>query len=136
MYFIYSLLTAAGMIFLLPYFLLRGLASGKYLHNFRQRMGAMPADFYELPTEGPGAIWLHCVSVGEVLAGVPLARELKKRFPHRAILVSTTTETGQQVARRRMDAARSGSDSKAAVSFSRNSAGRPASPSWTRTYSR
>jgi 3-deoxy-D-manno-octulosonic-acid transferase len=49
-----------------------------------------------------GAIWVHAVSVGEVLAAVPLTRALKQRFPGRRLVISTTTATGQALARERM----------------------------------
>jgi 3-deoxy-D-manno-octulosonic-acid transferase len=105
MYELYSLLTAAGMLLLSPYFLLRGLIQGKYLSNIPERLG------WRFPTElrgssSPGStersIWIHAVSVGEVLAVLPLAEQLKKRFPQRRLVVSTTTVTGQKIARERM----------------------------------
>ena len=47
-------------------------------------------------------IWIHAVSVGEVFAVLPLAKQLKKKFPLRRLVVSTTTVTGQKLARERM----------------------------------
>jgi 3-deoxy-D-manno-octulosonic-acid transferase len=105
MYALYSLLTAAGMLLLSPYFLLRGLIQGKYLSNIPERLG------WRFPpalrgSSSPGStersIWIHAVSVGEVLAVLPLAERLKKRFPQRRLVVSTTTVTGQKIARERM----------------------------------
>ena len=52
-----------------------------------------------------GAIWIHAVSVGEVLASKPLVEALKRQFPGRALFVSTTTETGQRLARTRLQCA-------------------------------
>src|SRR4029077_8963818 len=49
------------------------------------------------------AIWLHAVSVGEVLAAVPLARCLKQRFPGSRLLIYTTPATGQALARERIN---------------------------------
>jgi len=102
MYFFYSLLTAAAMVVLLPYFLITGLRTGKYIHNIRERLGYLPAGF-QRNRGGHGAIWVHAVSVGEALASLPLARQLKERFPGRPLYVSTTTLTGQELVRERMD---------------------------------
>ncbi len=102
MYLLYSLLTGIGMFLLLPYFLVRGLGSGKYFHNLRERLGTLPCAILSAASNAQGSIWVHAVSVGEVLAGLPLARTLKERFPERKLFVSTTTRTGQMLARERM----------------------------------
>jgi 3-deoxy-D-manno-octulosonic-acid transferase len=103
MYLLYSMLTAAGMLLLSPYFFLRGLRTGKYVHNVRERLGFLPADFPRNRAGVPQAIWVHAVSVGEALAALPLARRMKEQFPGRPLYVSTTTATGQQLVRERMD---------------------------------
>jgi len=105
MYFLYSVLTAAGIILLSPYFLTQGLRRGKYLHSLGERLGFLPPDVTPPRTEDGGAIWIHAVSVGEALAALPLAQALKQRFPDRRLVVSTTTATGQRVARERMNMA-------------------------------
>ena len=105
MYALYSLLTAAGMLLLSPYFLLRGLIQGKYLSNAPERLGwRFPREFRDENAPGSAlkSIWIHAVSVGEALAVLPLAQQLKKRFPQHRLVVSTTTVTGQKLARERM----------------------------------
>jgi 3-deoxy-D-manno-octulosonic-acid transferase len=105
MYALYSLLTAAGMLLLLPYFLVRGLIQGKYLSNIEERLGwKFPPELRDKNSAGSPekSIWIHAVSVGEVLAVLPLAEQLKKRFPQLRLVVSTTTITGQKIARERM----------------------------------
>jgi len=102
MYFLYSVLTAAGVILLSPYFLAQGVRRGKYVHSLRERLGFLPAGVSAPAAQDAGAIWIHAVSVGEALAALPLAQALKQRFPSRRLVVSTTTATGQGVVRERM----------------------------------
>jgi len=105
MYMLYSLLTSAGMVLLSPYFLIRALIRGKELGNLPERFGwKFPFGLGEIAaSEAAGkTIWIHAVSVGEVLAVLPMAQQLKERYPYQRLVVSTTTTTGQQLARERM----------------------------------
>ncbi|MBZ5505623.1 MAG: 3-deoxy-D-manno-octulosonic acid transferase [Acidobacteriia bacterium] len=70
----------------------------KYRSGLWERLGSVPA---RLKNTRPGAIWVHAVSVGEVLAVSQLITELQLKYPDRQILVSTTTATGQSLARER-----------------------------------
>jgi 3-deoxy-D-manno-octulosonic-acid transferase len=101
-YFIYSLLMGLAALLLVPYWLVQGLRTGKYLSNLGQRLGFSFPSLAKLPEERPGAIWIHAVSVGETLSGVILARRLKEAYPNRPMIVSTTTITGHALARQRM----------------------------------
>ena len=49
--------------------------------------------------DGEDSIWVHAVSVGEVLAARPVLAELRKRYPQLRLFLSTTTLSGQQLAR-------------------------------------
>ena len=98
MYWIYSALLAISLIASLPYWLVQMARHGKYRAGFRERLGAVPDRLQKLP--GP-AIWVHAVSVGEVLAVSRLIDELKRQFPNHRLVVSTTTATGQALARRK-----------------------------------
>ncbi len=102
MYLAYSLLLAMAMLVALPYFAVQGLRHGKYWRNLAERLGWLPADLVERAGRSPGALWIHAVSVGEVVAAAPLARRLKERFPGRRLVISTTTITGQRMARERI----------------------------------
>ena len=102
MYFLYSLLLAIAALALAPYWIIKGISKKKYLSNLRERLGLSFPGLEKLPAERSGAIWLHAVSVGEALSSVPLAKGLKERYPERPLIVSTTTITGQAIARERM----------------------------------
>jgi 3-deoxy-D-manno-octulosonic-acid transferase len=101
-YFIYSLLMGLAALLLLPYWLVQGLRHGKYFSNLGQRLGLSFPSLGKLPAQRPGAIWIHAVSVGEALSSVTLARRLKEAYPNRPLIVSTTTITGQMLARERL----------------------------------
>jgi 3-deoxy-D-manno-octulosonic-acid transferase len=100
-YFIYSFLLGIAALALTPYWLVQGLRHGKYLSNLGERLGLSYRGLQKVATS-KDAILLHAVSVGEVLSGVALARKLKEAYPGRPLIVSTTTITGQALARERM----------------------------------
>jgi 3-deoxy-D-manno-octulosonic-acid transferase len=104
-YFVYSFLMAVAAAVLSPIWIWKGLRQGKYLSNLGERLGASFPGLSKLPAERAGAIWIHAVSVGEVLSGVALAQKLKQAYPQRPLIVSTTTQTGQALARERVKAA-------------------------------
>ena len=95
MYFIYSLLLGLGFLILLPRFLLDALRHGKYVVGFRERLGSLSP----VTKAGRPVIWIHCVSVGETQAARPLVQGIKERFPNHLIVISTITNTGQDLAR-------------------------------------
>lgn len=103
MYLLYTIITATGALLLLPYFALERWRRGKHFHGFGERLGFLPRSLGALENSGssPAAVWIHAVSVGEVLAALPLARQLKEQFPARRLVISTTTPAGQAMARER-----------------------------------
>ncbi|HKT47475.1 MAG TPA: 3-deoxy-D-manno-octulosonic acid transferase [Candidatus Acidoferrales bacterium] len=99
MYLIYSVLMGVAALALTPYWLIQALRHGKYLSNLRERLGLQYPALDRFDPARDKAIWIHAVSVGEVLAGLKLARRLKEQYPGRPLVISTTTMTGQAVAR-------------------------------------
>lgn len=95
MLFLYSIVLTLGFIILLPRFIFDAITKGKYAAGFKQRLGLLP----KFDSLGRKVVWLHCVSVGEANAALPLARKIKDEFPQVSLVVSTTTNTGQKVAR-------------------------------------
>ncbi|MEO6726403.1 MAG: 3-deoxy-D-manno-octulosonic acid transferase, partial [Blastocatellia bacterium] len=104
---LYSLLYTLAFIALLPYFAYQAIFNRKYLGNLRGRLwlsSGLPwtaAPCMAVNDPRP-AIWLHAVSVGETLAAKPLIAALRERFPNHRLIISTTTMTGQAVARERL----------------------------------
>jgi len=72
---------------------------GKYLGSLAERLGRVPVG---LNVDGDDSIWLHAVSVGEAMAARPLLEGLRARYPALKIFVTTTTATGQAIARTRL----------------------------------
>jgi len=98
MYLLYSALLAGWLLVSLPYWLIQMGRHGKYRAGLAGRLGKLPRGLMA-PSSKP-AIWVHAVSVGEVLAVSGLVIELS-RFPEHQVFISTTTDTGQKLARKR-----------------------------------
>src|ERR1700674_1860423 len=102
MYAFYSALLAFFLVLTLPYWVLQMMRHGKYRAGLRQRFGAVPAALAGR-SQKP-AIWVHAVSVGEVVASSAVVTALREKFPSHRVLVSTTTSTGQKLAAQRFGA--------------------------------
>lgn len=98
MHVLYSLALTILFLVLLPFFAWKAITTRKYFANFDERLGNLPPN---LASHGP-TIWIHAVSVGEALAAIPLIRQLRTQLSGYRIVVSTTTVTGQKVARSRV----------------------------------
>jgi len=96
-YLLYSLVMLFVFVALSPYFLYQALRHNKYAGSLGQRLGYLPVSFN---LDGDESIWVHAVSVGEVLAARPLISELRRRYPRLRLFLSTTTLAGQGLARR------------------------------------
>ncbi|HVV47361.1 MAG TPA: glycosyltransferase N-terminal domain-containing protein, partial [Bryobacteraceae bacterium] len=83
----------------LLYLLARAAGDRRYLATLRERLGGLSALWQKT---APEAIWLHAVSVGEVLAALPLIAELRGRSPRTPIFVSTSTLAGRHTAGHRL----------------------------------
>ena len=98
MYLLYSALLLLGIVLTLPYWLLQMGRHGKYRAGLAERLGKVPS---RIGVSSQPVVWIHAVSVGEVLAVSGLAAEMAVRFPQHRVVVSTTTDTGQKLACKR-----------------------------------
>jgi 3-deoxy-D-manno-octulosonic-acid transferase len=99
MYLAYSALLVVVLVLGLPYWIYQMVRYGKYRSGFLERFGIVPGHL-TTPSAQP-TLWVHAVSVGEVLAVSRLVEQLKARLPNYRIVISTTTDTGQKLARSR-----------------------------------
>jgi 3-deoxy-D-manno-octulosonic-acid transferase len=92
MFYLYSFLYTIAFILMLPVLYFR---REKYASGFKQRFGFLP-DFIK---DARPVIWIHCVSVGETNAARPLINKILEKYPNYRLVVSTTTKTGQEMAK-------------------------------------
>jgi 3-deoxy-D-manno-octulosonic-acid transferase len=96
---LYRVLQTLASPAILAYILARGLRNRRYFPTLRERLGELPALWQKTV---PGAIWLHAVSVGEVLAALPLIDELHRGVPRSPMYLSTSTLAGHETAKARL----------------------------------
>ncbi len=96
----YSLALALVLVLGAPYWLFRMATSGKYREGLGERLGFVPKRLL-VASGGEPVIWVHAVSVGELLAAALLIEDLRKELAGWRVVVSTTTRTGQALARQR-----------------------------------
>ncbi len=98
-YFLYWGCRVVAFPLLVFYFVFRCVRDPRYWQRFAERLGALPASFQATP---PGAIWLHAISVGEVISSTVLLRELRDRNPAIPLYVSVGTLAGREIADERL----------------------------------
>ena len=91
----WAYLWLAGLIW--PWFLFKALTTGKYRAGLMQRLGRLSPRNSEKPS-----IWVHAVSVGELLQVRPLLALLKERYPDHDVVVTYTTKTAAEIAHREL----------------------------------
>ena len=96
MYWLYSVLIVAFFAVMSPSLIYQAVRYRKYIGSLSQRLGYLPISFN---LDADESIWIHAVSVGEVLTARALLPELRARYPKLRLFLSTTTLTGQQIAR-------------------------------------
>jgi len=94
-YFFYRFLGLLAFPLIVLYLLWRGLRDRRYWPGLGERFGSAP---HSWNATAPGGIWLHAVSVGEVVSAIELLRQLKREFPAQPLFVSVGTVAGRQIA--------------------------------------
>ena len=96
---LYWAIRVAAFPLLVFYFVYRSARDARYCRRFSERLGGEPESFHPTP---PGAIWLHAVSVGEVVSSAGLLREIREHSPSIPLYVSVTTVAGREIADERL----------------------------------
>ncbi|MGC2617112.1 MAG: glycosyltransferase N-terminal domain-containing protein, partial [Terracidiphilus sp.] len=104
--FFYNLALLTALVAGAPWWLWRMATTQKYREGLADRLGRVPDRLRTASAKGNPVIWIHAVSVGEVLAVSRLVQEIAVAFPGYRLLISTTTRTGQELARTRFGADR------------------------------
>jgi len=102
---LYRALSVLIFPLLLLYLARRVLKNRAYLGGLAQRFGFLPPAFRQTV---PGSIWLHAVSVGEVIAAQALLAELRRRLPAAPLFVSCSTLAGRQMASQKLSSLATG----------------------------
>ena len=99
-YLLYRLLLAAAAPLLVLYFLLRVRRDRRYLRRFRERLGTLR---FSHRTTAAARIWLHAVSVGEVISAIALVNAIRAAAPGTAVFVSCSTLAGRAIAEEKLE---------------------------------
>ncbi len=95
--FLYGILSTIVFIIGMPFVFAARKIIGKPNAGLKAKFGFVaPPDFGE-----EDVILLHGVSVGEVIALENLAKKIKITFPHKKLVVTTGTKTGQEIAQKK-----------------------------------
>ena len=101
MSFIYNLLLPLAFLFFIPGLLLKYRNRGGWKSTFGERFGRFSKERVKELEESRGAIWVHSVSVGETVIALGFIKRYQALYPDRKFVISTTTTTGQELARSR-----------------------------------
>ena len=96
---IYNLLLPIAFLFFLPELILKYRNRGGWKNTYAERFGRFSADRQRELSAYQGAIWIHAVSVGETVVALGMIRRYLELYPDRNFVISTTTTTGQELAR-------------------------------------
>ena len=95
----YNIFQIISVILVSPLLLVKAIISPKYRGRVLLRLGFGLEELTQKLPEGGKRIWVHALSVGEVLSAQPLVRELRSAYPDISIIFSASTKTGEELSR-------------------------------------
>jgi 3-deoxy-D-manno-octulosonic-acid transferase len=93
--FLYNAALTLAAPAIIPYMVVRSLVKPAYRAGLPQKLG------FNMPARGAPCVWIHAVSVGEVMAAEPLVKAIRAKAPALPITVTVTTPTGMELALKR-----------------------------------
>jgi 3-deoxy-D-manno-octulosonic-acid transferase len=96
----YTALTSGAFLTCFPPFLLYSRLSGRFQRGLKERLGFLPGSILRKRSATP-RIWMHASSLGEVKVAEAIIGALSSRSPGCEIILSTTTDHGNALARER-----------------------------------
>lgn len=99
---LYNVLFIPAFILLLPFYIVKQVRRGGLSRAYAERFGWFGREQKARLKALDRPVWIHAVSVGEVVAAVTLINEWRAKAPHRSFVLSTTTTTGHALARKKL----------------------------------
>ena len=96
---LYNIFQIFSLILLSPLLLVKAIISPKYRGRILLRLGIGIEELIQKLPVGQQRIWIHALSVGEVLSADPLVKELRLARPSITLIFSASTKTGEELAR-------------------------------------
>jgi 3-deoxy-D-manno-octulosonic-acid transferase len=98
MFWVYNILLTLLSPIWVPWMLWRANKRAEKV-DWQERQGNIKLDL----RQGSDRIWFHAVSVGEVVASLPILREIRRLAPEAEIVLSVTTSSGHETAMKQAD---------------------------------
>ncbi|MBO5791736.1 MAG: 3-deoxy-D-manno-octulosonic acid transferase [Lentisphaeria bacterium] len=97
---LYNFFLPLGFLFFLPGLIIKYRNRGGWKSTYAERFGRFTPERCRELAGFQGAVWIHAVSVGETVVALSMIRSYLKLHPGRKFVISTTTTTGQELARK------------------------------------
>jgi 3-deoxy-D-manno-octulosonic-acid transferase len=95
---LYNIFQIIVLILFSPLLLVKAIISPKYRGRILLRLGLGLAEQVRKLPAGHQRIWIHALSVGEVLSAQPLVKALRAAYPNATLIFSASTKTGEELA--------------------------------------
>lgn len=92
---LYNILFLTSVVLALPFVIVKGLTSDK----IRKTLGRRLRPHVDIRACWKGPIWIHALSVGEVLSSAPLIKQIRDLYSKRPVVLSVSTLTGHEIAK-------------------------------------